>query len=73
MQSTRTRLTIAICRNRRYHGLGFGGDLLVDALGRIALAADSLGIAVALLFAYDAYLTSLGLMSSCQPLEAMQH
>ena len=49
MQSTRTRLTIAICRDRRYHGLGFGGDLLVDALGRIALAADSLGIAGALL------------------------
>jgi len=42
-----------IGRDRRYHGLGFGGDLLVDALGRIALAADSLGIAVALLDVLD--------------------
>jgi len=38
-----------IGRDQRYSGAGFGGDLLVDALRRIARAGDSLGIAVALL------------------------
>ena len=38
-----------IGRDQRYSGSGFGADLLVDALRRIAQAADSLGIAVVLL------------------------
>jgi GNAT superfamily N-acetyltransferase len=38
-----------IGRDQLYSGAGFGADLLVDALRRIAQAADSLGIAVALL------------------------
>lgn len=42
-----------IGRDQRYSGSGFGGVLLVDALRRIALAADSLGIAVALLDVLD--------------------
>ena len=42
-----------IGRDQRYSGAGFGGDLLVDALRRIAYAADSLGIAVALLDVLD--------------------
>lgn len=42
-----------IGRDQRYSGAGFGGDLLVDALRRIALAAESLGIAVALLDVLD--------------------
>lgn len=42
-----------IGRDQRYSGAGFGGDLLVDALRRIALAADTLGIAVALLDVLD--------------------
>jgi hypothetical protein len=42
-----------IGRDQRYSGAGFGGDLLVDALRRIAQAADSLGIAVALLDVLD--------------------
>ena len=42
-----------IGRDQRYSGSGFGGDLLVDALRRIACAADSLGIAVALLDVLD--------------------
>jgi GNAT superfamily N-acetyltransferase len=42
-----------IGRDQRYSGAGFGGDLLVDALHRIARAADSLGIAVALLDVLD--------------------
>lgn len=35
--------------DRRFAGHGFGGDLLVDALDRIALAAENLGIAVVIL------------------------
>ena len=42
-----------IGRDQRYSGAGFGADLLVDALRRIAQAADSLGIAVALLDLLD--------------------
>ena len=42
-----------IGRDQRYSGAGFGSDLLVDALHRIARAADSLGIAVALLDVLD--------------------
>ena len=42
-----------IGRDQRYSGGGFGGDLLVDALRRINQAADSLGIAVALLDVLD--------------------
>lgn len=37
----------------RYAGKGYGGDLLADALTRIALAADSLGIAVVILDVLD--------------------
>ena len=39
--------------DRRYAGLGLGGDLLVDALTRVALAADSIGIAVVMLDVLD--------------------
>jgi len=42
-----------IGRDQRYRGAGFGGDLLVDALRRIAQAADSLGIADVLLDVLD--------------------
>jgi GNAT superfamily N-acetyltransferase len=42
-----------IGRDQRYSGAGFGGDLLVDALRRIAQAADVLGIAIALLDVLD--------------------
>jgi GNAT superfamily N-acetyltransferase len=42
-----------IGRDQRYSGAGFGGDLLVDALRRINQAANSLGIAVALLDVLD--------------------
>lgn len=35
--------------SERYQGQGYGGDLLVDALRRIASAADSVGIAVVML------------------------
>ncbi len=42
-----------IGRDERYSGAGFGADLLVDALRRIAQAADSFGLAVALLDALD--------------------
>ncbi len=42
-----------IGRDQRYSGAGFGADLLVDALRRIVQAADSLGIAVALLDVLD--------------------
>ncbi len=37
----------------RHQGRGYGGDLLVDALGRIVRAADSVGVAVALLDVLD--------------------
>jgi ribosomal protein S18 acetylase RimI-like enzyme len=39
--------------DRRFAGRGHGGDLLVDALKRIARAADALGIAVVLLDILD--------------------
>jgi GNAT superfamily N-acetyltransferase len=42
-----------IGRDQRYSGAGFGDDLLVDALRRIAKAADSLGISVVLLDVLD--------------------
>lgn len=37
----------------RHQGHGYGGDLLVDALTRIAHAADSIGIAVVILDVLD--------------------
>ncbi|MEP6870005.1 MAG: GNAT family N-acetyltransferase, partial [Novosphingobium sp.] len=37
----------------RHQGKGFGGDLLVDCLGRIASAAEDIGIRVVLLDALD--------------------
>jgi ribosomal protein S18 acetylase RimI-like enzyme len=37
----------------RYQGHGYGGDLLVDALTRIAQAADAIGIAVVILDVLD--------------------
>jgi ribosomal protein S18 acetylase RimI-like enzyme len=39
--------------DERFQKRGFGGDLLVDGLTRIALAADSIGIAVAVLDVLD--------------------
>ena len=39
--------------DRRHAGRGYGGDLLVDALRRIARASDAIGIAVALLDVLD--------------------
>jgi ribosomal protein S18 acetylase RimI-like enzyme len=39
--------------DRRYAGQGFGGDLLADALKRIAGAADAVGIAVVMLDVLD--------------------
>ena len=39
--------------DRRFAGRGHGGDLLVDALRRIAVAADALGIAVVMLDVLD--------------------
>jgi ribosomal protein S18 acetylase RimI-like enzyme len=39
--------------DKRYAGRGYGGDLLVDALRRIANAAENLGIAVAMLDVLD--------------------
>lgn len=39
--------------DRRYAGKGYGGDLLVDALIRIATAAESIGIAVVILDVLD--------------------
>ena len=39
--------------DRKFSGKGFGGDLLVDALTRIARAADDLGIAVVVLDVLD--------------------
>jgi ribosomal protein S18 acetylase RimI-like enzyme len=39
--------------DRRFAGRGYGGDLLVDALKRIMLAADALGIAVVMLDVLD--------------------
>jgi hypothetical protein len=42
-----------IGRDQHYNGAGLGGDLLVDALRRIALAAESVGIAATLLEVVD--------------------
>ena len=39
--------------DQRFTGRGYGGDLLVDALKRMARAADALGIAVAMLDVLD--------------------
>lgn len=39
--------------DERFQGRGFGGDLLVDGLKRIAQAADHLGIAVVMLDVLD--------------------
>lgn len=37
----------------RYQGKGYGGDLLVDALGRIAVAAEQIGVSVVMLDVLD--------------------
>ncbi|AMY68924.1 hypothetical protein [Frigidibacter mobilis] len=42
-----------IGRDQRFRGGGYGGDLLVDALRRIAVAADAIGVAVVMLDALD--------------------
>ncbi|MEZ5823186.1 MAG: GNAT family N-acetyltransferase [Geminicoccaceae bacterium] len=42
-----------IGRDQRFRGAGYGSDLLVDALRRIAQAADALGIAVVMLDVFD--------------------
>ena len=42
-----------IGRDQRFRGGGYGGDLLVDALRRIAVAADAIGIAVVMLDVLD--------------------
>ena len=42
-----------IGRDTRYRGKGYGADLLVDALRRIARAADSVGVAVVMLDVLD--------------------
>ena len=42
-----------IGRDRRYSGHGYGGDLLVDALRRIAGTAENLGLAVVMLDLLD--------------------
>lgn len=39
--------------DRRYQGRGYGGDLLVDCLTRLAGAADALGLAVVMLDVLD--------------------
>lgn len=39
--------------DRSHQGQGYGGDLLVDALRRIASAADHIGIAMAMLDVID--------------------
>lgn len=39
--------------DQRFSGQGFGGDLLADALRRIVLAADHIGIAVVILDVLD--------------------
>ena len=40
-------------RDERYRGSGIGGDLLIDALTRIARAADQIGLAVVMLDVLD--------------------
>jgi hypothetical protein len=42
-----------IGRDQKFSGGGFGGDLLVDALRRIAVAADAIGVAVVMLDVLD--------------------
>lgn len=42
-----------IGRDRRYRNQGFGSDLLVDALARIARASDEIGISVVMLDVFD--------------------
>lgn len=42
-----------IGRDTRYRGNGYGADLLVDALRRIARAADAVGVAVVMLDVLD--------------------
>ena len=42
-----------IGRDERFRGGGYGGDLLVDALRRIAVAADAIGVAVVMLDVLD--------------------
>lgn len=42
-----------IAVDRRHSGHGYGGDLLADALHRIALASENLGIAVVVLDVLD--------------------
>lgn len=42
-----------IGRDERFRGGGFGGDLLIDALLKIAQAADHLGLAVVMLDVLD--------------------
>ncbi len=42
-----------IGRDQQYRGKGYGGDLLVDALRRIARAAEEIGIAVVMLDVFD--------------------
>lgn len=42
-----------IGRDQKFRGGGFGGDLLVDALRRIAVAADAIGVAVVMLDVLD--------------------
>ncbi|MGP3726546.1 GNAT family N-acetyltransferase [Cereibacter sphaeroides] len=42
-----------IGRDRKFSGGGFGGDLLVDALRRVAVAADAIGVAIVMLDVLD--------------------
>jgi predicted acetyltransferase len=42
-----------IGRDQKFRGGGYGGDLLVDALRRIAVAADAIGLAVVMLDVLD--------------------
>lgn len=42
-----------IGRDKRYHGAGYGGDLLVDALKRIPKAAEAVAISVVILDVLD--------------------
>ncbi|TDE34913.1 GNAT family N-acetyltransferase [Antarcticimicrobium sediminis] len=42
-----------IGRDQKFRGGGYGGDLLVDALRRIAAAADAIGVAVVMLDVLD--------------------
>lgn len=42
-----------IGRDQNFRGGGYGGDLLVDALRRIAAAADAIGVAIVMLDVLD--------------------